>query len=63
GKGRRARFRPWLQAYDAVWLPGFTPYDRRMIRAQIQAVDDFGGATGWSLWNPASEYDPDWFNP
>lgn len=61
-EGRRALFRPWLQAFTASWLPVYAKYDRAMIRKQIQAVDDFGKAKGWALWNAANYYDPSWLN-
>ncbi len=63
GDGARARFRPWLQGFNAVWLENYSLYGREMIQLQVQAVADFHQATGWSLWNPTSDYDPNWFNP
>lgn len=48
--GKRARFRPWLQAFDL----GAT-YDAAKIRAQIDAVEGNDNA-GWLLWNASNRY-------
>jgi len=49
-----ARLRPWLQAFDLG-----APYPPSAVRAQIQAVYDAGGSSGWYLWSPLNIYDPE----
>ena len=48
------RFRPWLQAFRDYAFGG-RPFTAGEVRAQINAVEDFG-ADGWMLWNPRNEY-------
>jgi hypothetical protein len=48
--GKRARVRPWLQAFNL----GAT-YNGAMIRSQIDAVEAVS-ADGWMLWNAANRY-------
>lgn len=50
-KDKRAKVRPWLQAFDlgAVYSDGVK------IRAQIDAVEKYSDA-GWMLWNAANRY-------
>ncbi|MDR7559197.1 MAG: putative glycoside hydrolase [Armatimonadota bacterium] len=47
-----ARLRPWLQAFDLG-----APYPPPAVRAQIRAVYDAGGSSGWYLWSPLNTYD------
>jgi len=47
-----ARLRPWLQAFDLG-----APYPPSAVRAEIQAVYDAGGSSGWYLWSPLNTYD------
>jgi hypothetical protein len=54
----RDKLRPWLQ--DFSYGEGIE-YGDAEVRAQIQAVDDFG-ATGWMIWNPANDYSEGSFN-
>lgn len=44
--GSGAKFRPWLQDFTYGGMREYTPDD---VRAQIDAVEDFGGS-GWMLW-------------
>lgn len=55
------RFRPWLQAFKDYAFDR-RPFTGKEIRAQIQAVEDFG-ANGWMLWNPRNVYTADGLNP
>ncbi len=57
-----ALLRPWLQAFTATWLSPTVDYGRAEVRAQIKAVDEVEGTTGWTLWNAANFYDPSWLN-
>ena len=47
---RRAKIRPWLQAFDLGAV-----YDAAKIRAQIEATYD-SGWTQWLLWNASNRY-------
>jgi len=49
-EGKRARVRPWLQAFNLGAV-----YDAGKIRAQIEAVEKYPNA-GWLLWNAANRY-------
>ena len=46
----KGKTRPWIQDFDMG-----ANYDASMVRAQIKAVEDNGGA-GWLLWNPRNVY-------
>ncbi|MDO8425675.1 MAG: putative glycoside hydrolase [bacterium] len=46
----RPAVRPWLQDFNLGAV-----YTDAMVRAQMQAVADNGGA-GWMLWNPVGRY-------
>jgi len=48
--GKRAKFRPWLQAFNLG-----AKYDGEKIRAQIDEVEKQPNA-GWLLWNAANRY-------
>ena len=48
--------RPWLQCFNAVWVPGHITYDSNQIKEQIQAVYD-AGYDEWILWNASNHYD------
>lgn len=50
-EGKRAKVRPWLQAFDmgAVYSDGYK------IREQINMVEKYPNA-GWLLWNAANRY-------
>lgn len=47
----KAALRPWLQDFSLT-----TKYNKDMVRAQIKAVSDAGGESGWMLWNPSNVY-------
>ncbi len=49
----KARFRPFLQAFDLDLPEGMSLED--YIRAQIRAAED-GGADGYLFWNPSCDY-------
>jgi hypothetical protein len=49
------KLRPWLQ--DFSYGEGIA-YEAAEVKAQIQAVDDFG-AHGWMLWSPTNDYHDD----
>jgi hypothetical protein len=48
----RAKFRPWLQAFDIGAV-----YESERMLEQIRAARD-AGASGWILWNARNVYDP-----
>jgi len=52
------RLRPWLQAFTL----GPPPYDRKEIRAQIEATKD-NGINTWLLWNASVTYSRDQIVP
>lgn len=56
GAEANAIIRPWLQCFNATWVPGHIDYDAAAIKAQIQAVYD-SGYEEWLLWNAANHYD------
>ena len=62
-EGKYALQRPWLQAFTATWLSPTITYGREEVRAQMRAVEEVPGTTGWILWNAANVYDEAWFNP
>ncbi|MCX6779224.1 MAG: GTP-binding protein [Candidatus Magasanikbacteria bacterium] len=49
-EGRRAKFRPWLQAFNLG-----AQYDATKIRAQIDEVEK-NSPDGWMLWNASNKY-------
>ena len=50
--GDAAKLRPWLQDFSQG--PGMS-YGDNEVRREIQGAED-SGASGWMLWNPASDY-------
>lgn len=54
--GVKAKYRPWLQAFD--W-PGadYTSPNSPKIPEQLQACAETG-CYGWMMWDPANEYEP-----
>jgi hypothetical protein len=54
--GRKAKYRPWLQAFD--W-PGadYTSPGSQKIPDQIRAARETD-AWGWQWWDPAIQYEP-----
>ena len=52
------RLRPWLQAFSYGQA---MPFDADDVREQIAAAERFD-STGWMLWNPDGEYDPEAFS-
>jgi hypothetical protein len=56
-KGQYARVRPWLQDHTDPWQGGrVVKYGPPEVRAQIKAVDDYGNAAGWMLYDSANAY-------
>ncbi|RJQ34165.1 hypothetical protein C4566_02485 [Candidatus Parcubacteria bacterium] len=53
-EGKRAKIRPWLQAFNLRAI-----YTSTMIDAQIDAVENATTTEGWLLWN-ARNYYPDY---
>ncbi|PWB38559.1 MAG: hypothetical protein C3F02_03195 [Parcubacteria group bacterium] len=53
-KNKKARIRPWLQAFDLGAV-----YDQGMIAQQIEAVQNVTSTDGWLLWNARNDY-PDY---
>lgn len=47
---KRAKVRPWIQAFDLGAI-----YDGTKIRAEIEAVEKYTDA-GWLLWNASNRY-------
>jgi hypothetical protein len=56
--GKRALLRPWLQDFTLTWVPKdqIVEYGPNEVRAQIKAVEDFGHAGGWMLYDSANQY-------
>jgi hypothetical protein len=56
-QGRYAMVRPWLQDHTDPWQGSrVVEYGPAEVRAQIKAVDDFGKAAGWILYDSANAY-------
>jgi len=51
-QNKRAKLRPWLQAFNL----GAT-YDKTMIKAEINAVENTRSTEGWILWNARNYYE------
>ena len=49
-EGKRAKVRPWIQAFDIG-----AQYGATNIRAQIDAIEEFENG-GWLLWNASNRY-------
>jgi hypothetical protein len=55
--GMYGRVRPWLQDHTDPWQGNrVVEYGPVEVRAQIKAVDDFGKAAGWMLYDSANAY-------
>jgi hypothetical protein len=55
--GQYAMVRPWLQDHTDPWQGSrVVEYGPAEVRAQIQAVDDYGKASGWMLYDSANAY-------
>jgi hypothetical protein len=56
-EGKYAMVRPWLQDHTDPWQGSrVVEYGPAEVRAQIQAVADFGKAAGWMLYDSANAY-------
>lgn len=55
-KELKARVRPYLQAFTAVWLKKHLQYGKSEIDAQINAVKDSGVVGQWGLFDMAGRY-------
>jgi hypothetical protein len=56
-EGKRALQRPWLQDHTDPWQGSrVVEYGPREVRAQIDAVNEFGKAAGWMLYDSANTY-------
>jgi hypothetical protein len=56
-EGTYGRVRPWLQDHTDPWQGSrVVEYGPTEVRAQIKAVDDFGQAAGWMLYDSANAY-------
>ncbi|MGQ9829428.1 MAG: putative glycoside hydrolase [Roseiflexus sp.] len=57
-EGKRALLRPWLQDFTLIWVPKelLVEYTPREVRAQIQAVEEFGASAGWILYDSTNIY-------
>jgi hypothetical protein len=57
-EGKRAMLRPWLQDFTLTWVPKdqIVEYGPNEVRAQITAMEDFGKAAGWQLYDSANQY-------
>jgi hypothetical protein len=55
--GQYAMVRPWLQDHTDPWQGSrVVEYGPPEVRAQIKAVDDYGKAAGWMLYDSANAY-------
>ncbi|MDO4772281.1 MAG: putative glycoside hydrolase [Bacillota bacterium] len=50
-----AKLRPWIQDFTAPWIPGYIPYGKAEVMAQIQALKD-NGIDEYMLWNAGNKY-------
>jgi hypothetical protein len=51
------KVRPWLQDHTDPWQGSrVVEYGPAEVRAQIKAVDDYGQASGWMLYDSANAY-------
>jgi hypothetical protein len=56
-EGKYAMVRPWLQDHTDPWQGSrVVEYGPAEVRAQIQAVADFGKSAGWMLYDSANAY-------
>jgi hypothetical protein len=57
-ESKRAMLRPWLQDFTLTWVPKdqIVEYGPNEVRAQIKAIEDFGKAAGWQLYDSANQY-------
>jgi hypothetical protein len=55
---KRAMLRPWLQDFTLTWVPKdqIVEYGPNEVRAQIKAMEDYGKAAGWQLYDSANQY-------
>lgn len=55
--GKYGRVRPWLQDHTDPWQGSrVVEYGPKEVRAQIDAVKDYGKAAGWVLYDSANGY-------
>lgn len=54
--GKRAKYRPWLQAFDWV-RTDYTSAKSTKVADQIRAAEETN-AWGWQFWDPWNSYDP-----
>lgn len=47
--------RPWIQDFTASWIPGYIPYGKEEVEAQIRALKDTG-IKEFLLWNASNVY-------
>jgi len=56
-EGVYGRVRPWLQDHTDPWQGNrVVEYGPAEVRAQIKAVEDYGEAAGWILYDSANSY-------
>ncbi|CAA9299851.1 MAG: glycoside hydrolase, partial [uncultured Chloroflexia bacterium] len=56
-EGKYALQRPWLQDHTDPWQGSrVIEYGAKEVRAQIDATEDFGKASGWMLYDSANTY-------
>jgi hypothetical protein len=56
-EGKYALQRPWLQDHTDPWQGSrVVEYGAAEVRAQIDATEDFGKASGWMLYDSAATY-------
>ncbi|GIQ68198.1 GTP-binding protein [Xylanibacillus composti] len=47
--------RPWIQDFTASWVPGYIPYGKKEVEAQIRAMQE-QGIDEFLLWNASNRY-------
>lgn len=57
-----SKYRPWLQGFSCTRCRGATPYMRTKFREQIRALEE-QGIYSWWVWNAASNYYEEWYDP
>ncbi len=49
--------RPWVQGFNAPWVPGYINYDAKAISDQMVASAELG-VREYIIWNPSNTYNP-----
>ena len=53
---KKAKIRPLIQCFTAIWLKDYMRYGKKEIKAQVDALKK-NGIHEYLIWNPRSRYD------